>query len=128
MSSLPPAKQPLEITCSRHFPAWLAERRLSLAITTYQANKLFLVGLKPAGRLSVFERTFPRCMGVWTDGQAIWLASQFQLWRFENMLAGRDGRWFRPVVRPSLYYTSFPVIRSGPRNTVRVNAVETLAG
>jgi uncharacterized protein (TIGR03032 family) len=86
-SPVPPR---LEITCSRHFPAWLAEQRVSLAITTYQANKLFLVGLKPEGRLSVFERTFPRCMGVWSDGQTIWLATQFQLWKLENMLAAGE--------------------------------------
>jgi uncharacterized protein (TIGR03032 family) len=85
-----PAQSRLEITCSRNFPAWLADERVSLAITTYQANKLFLVGLKPDGRLSVFERTFPRCMGIWSDGQTIWLATQFQLWRLENMLAAGE--------------------------------------
>jgi uncharacterized protein (TIGR03032 family) len=82
-----PSSLKLEITCSRHFSEWLAEQRVSLAITTYQANKLFLVGVKPDGRFSVFERTFPRCMGVWSDGETIWLATQFQLWRLENMLA-----------------------------------------
>jgi uncharacterized protein (TIGR03032 family) len=82
-----PVKPGLEITCSRHFPAWLAEQKVSLLITTYQAKKLFLVGHKSDGRLSVFERTFPRCMGVCTDGQTIWLASQFQMWRLENLLA-----------------------------------------
>jgi uncharacterized protein (TIGR03032 family) len=87
MATRPPDSSPLEITCSRHFPAWLARERVSLAITTYQANKLMLIGLTPEGRLSAFERTFPRCMGVWSDGQTIWLATQFQLWRLENMLA-----------------------------------------
>lgn len=88
----PPDASParLEITCSRHFPRWLAEQRVSLAITTYQANKLILIGRKPEGRLSVFERTFPRSMGLWTDGQTIWLASQFQIWRLENVLADEE--------------------------------------
>jgi uncharacterized protein (TIGR03032 family) len=90
MSAAEPTQTRLEVTCSRGFPTWLAERRISLLITTYQANKLFLVGLKGDGRLSVFERTFPRCMGVWTDGQTIWLASQFQMWRLENMLAAGE--------------------------------------
>ncbi len=59
-----PAEQPpLEIHGSRQFTAWLAEQRVSLAFTTYQTGKLFLIGLQPNGRLSVFERTFNRCLG-----------------------------------------------------------------
>ena len=79
----------IELLASRHFTAWLAEQRLSLALTTYQSNKLFLLGLKPDGQLSGFERTFARCMGLWSDSQTIWLTSQFQVWRLEN--AG--GEW-----------------------------------
>ncbi len=76
----------LELTTSRQFSAWLAEQRISLAFTTYQAGKLFLIGLQPNGRLSVFERSFHRCMGLWGDGQTLWMTSLFQLWRFENIL------------------------------------------
>lgn len=36
----------LEITTSRQFLSWLAEQRLSIALTTYQIGKLFLLGLK----------------------------------------------------------------------------------
>jgi uncharacterized protein (TIGR03032 family) len=42
--------------------------------------------LQPNGRLSVFERTFNRCMGLWADGQTLWMSSLYQLWRFENVL------------------------------------------
>ncbi len=59
---------------------------MSLAFTTYQAGKLFLLGRNPAGRLSVFERTFSRCMGLWGNGQTLWMSSEYHLWRFENML------------------------------------------
>ena len=34
----------LEVLGSRQFTAWLAEQRVSLAFTTYQAGKLFLLG------------------------------------------------------------------------------------
>ena len=44
----------LEINGSRQFTAWLAEQKASLALTTYQAGKLFLIGLKQDGRLSIF--------------------------------------------------------------------------
>jgi uncharacterized protein (TIGR03032 family) len=87
MSTPAPDEPWVEITSSRQFPAWLAEQRLSLAFTTYQAGKLFLVGVQPDGRLSVFERTFNRCMGLWGDGQTLWMSSLYQLWRFENVLA-----------------------------------------
>ena len=76
----------LEINASRQFTNWLHEQRLSLGFTTYQAGKLFLLGLQPNGRLSVFERTFNRCLGLWSDGQTMWMSSLYQLWRFENVL------------------------------------------
>ena len=34
----------LELMGSRQFTAWLAEQRVSLAFTTYQAGKLLLLG------------------------------------------------------------------------------------
>ena len=94
----------IEVTGSRHFADWLAEQRVSLAFTTYQAGKLFFLGQHPDGRLAVFERTFNRCMGLWGDGQTLWLSSLYQLWRFENVLRPgetppdasrppRDGPW-----------------------------------
>ena len=76
------------LTSSRHFPEWLATTGVSLAFTTYQAGKLFLLGVRPDGRLSVFERTFARSMGlgVSADGLSLVLATQFQIHRFDNIL------------------------------------------
>jgi len=79
-----PAK--LELIASRHFTNWMAEQDVSLAFTTYQAGKLFLLGRSPDGNISGHERTFTRCMGLWSDGQTIWMTSQFQIWRLENVL------------------------------------------
>lgn len=76
----------VEVTSSPHLPSWLATHKVSLAFTTYQTGKLFLLGLHPEGRLAVFERTFDRAMGLWADGQTIWLGTRYQLWRFENLL------------------------------------------
>jgi uncharacterized protein (TIGR03032 family) len=44
--------------------------------------------LQPNGRLSIFERTFNRSMGLCADssGQTLWMSSLYQLWRFENVL------------------------------------------
>ena len=86
----PPAAPPPEafaLSSSRNFPAWLARSGCSLAFTTYQAGKLFLVGLKRDGRLSVFERTFARCMGlgVSADARSLLLATHFQIHRLDNV-------------------------------------------
>ena len=89
----PAGRGPLRIDASRGFAAWLAEQQVSLAFTTYQAGKLFLVGLKPGGQLSIFERTFDRAMGLCAAGDTLWLSSAYQLWRFENVLA--PGQWER---------------------------------
>lgn len=76
----------LALNGSRLFTAWLSGQRASLAFTTYQAGKLFLIGLKPDGGLSVFERTFDRCMGLGVGANGFWMSSLYQLWRFENFL------------------------------------------
>jgi uncharacterized protein (TIGR03032 family) len=76
----------LEVTSSPNFAAWLAHRKVSLAFTTYQTGKLLLLGCSPDGRLAVFERTFNRAMGLWADGQTLWLSTLYQLWRLENLL------------------------------------------
>jgi uncharacterized protein (TIGR03032 family) len=61
--------------------------RISLAVSTYQTNRLFLFGLKPDGRLSIFERLFDRPMGLYVDADRIHLATRYQVWRLENVLA-----------------------------------------
>jgi uncharacterized protein (TIGR03032 family) len=82
-----PREEQFALTSSRHFPDWLASTGGSLAFTTYQAGKLFLIGLQPDGRLAVFERSFPRCMGlgVSRDGRSLVLATEFQIQRFDNI-------------------------------------------
>ena len=88
MTTSQPSLPQLEIAGSRNFTSWLRESRLSVAFSTYQTGKLFLLGIKGDGRLSVFKRTFERCMGLCStnDGQTLWMSSVYQLWRFENAL------------------------------------------
>lgn len=84
-----PAEQPwLQVLGSPYLTAWLMENRVSLAFTTYQAGKLLFMGRKADGQLSVFERTFNHCMGMWASGDAksLWMSSKYQLWRFQNVL------------------------------------------
>lgn len=79
----------LQVQGSRHFLDWLAEMRVSLAFSTYQTGKVFLVGRKSDDGLAIFERTFNHCMGLWAsaDSRTLWLSSKFQVWRFEQAAA-----------------------------------------
>lgn len=74
------------LSASAGLAAWLAETQASLAFTTYQAGRLFLIGARPDGGLRAHERRIDHCQGLWTDGQSLWLSSRAILWRFANDL------------------------------------------
>ncbi len=96
-----------ELSSSRQFSSWLGEQNLSIAFTTYQAGKVFFVGLNPNGRLSVFERTFARCMGLAGDDQTLWMSSLFQMWRLENTLPqGELSNGYDRLYVPRAAYTT----------------------
>lgn len=101
------SKTSLEINASRQFTPWLAEQKLSLAFTTYQAGKLFFIGLKPDGKLSVFERTFERCMGLYANDSSLYMSSLYQLWRFENILQpGQSNNEYDCLYVPQMSYVT----------------------
>jgi uncharacterized protein (TIGR03032 family) len=77
---------PLEIRVSRHFLSWLSEAGASLAFTTYQTNRLFLIGTKDGGRLSIFERHFDRPMGLAATPEGLWMSTRWQLWQLADAL------------------------------------------
>ena len=78
------------ISASRGLVDWLASRDVSLAVSTYQTGKLFLIGRNENGQFSVFERTFERAMGLAGNDQTIYMATLYQLWRLENVLQPGD--------------------------------------
>lgn len=80
------ANTAFEITTSRQLLSWMDEQKLSIALTTYQIGKLFFLGLKPNGELSIFERSFNRCMGLCPSENGLYMSSIHQVWRFENLL------------------------------------------
>lgn len=80
-----PAKGPLMLL-STHFAEWLARADVSVALTTYQAGRLFFIGRKPDGGVRAHERMIEQCQGLWTDGQSLWTSGLWTLWRFENAL------------------------------------------
>lgn len=106
-SSKPPVS--LEFLPSRQLCSWLFEQKLSITFTTYQSGKVFFVGLNPNGQLSVFERTFNRCMGLCL-GQTtntLYMSSLYQLWRFENVLQpGQLHESYDVLYVPQVGYTT----------------------
>ncbi len=100
-------ESPFRIISSREFSRLLIDNRLSIAFSTYQTGKLFFLGVKEGGGLSAFERTFDRCMGLWTDSQSLWLASSFQIWKLQNSLgAGERANGFDRLFVPRIGYVT----------------------
>jgi len=97
----------IEVTGSRNFLLWLSTHGASLAVTTYHSNRLFLIGVKGDGRLSVLQRMFERAMGVAATPERLWLASRWQLWQLDNVLAAgeTEGHYDR-LYKPHLAWTT----------------------
>lgn len=83
-SGTPPA---IPMRGSDHLYHWLENERISLAFTTYQTNRLFLVGRKADERLAVNERLFDKPMGLYARGDSLYMATRYQIWQLENRLA-----------------------------------------
>ena len=76
----------VNISCSRGLADWLLRNNTSLAFTSYQSGRLYLVGIDEQRRVSFHERFLARAMGLWADPQRLVVATLFQVWRFENVL------------------------------------------
>ena len=88
---MPETAGELELRYSPGLERWLAAQGVSLAFAVPPA-KLFLIGLREDGRLSAFERTFNKSMGLAASGTStIYLGTRYQIWRLENALGA--GAW-----------------------------------
>jgi uncharacterized protein (TIGR03032 family) len=99
---------PPQIALSRGLGAWLLEQQVSLAFTSYQTGRLILVGVDPTGRVSFNEQNYARAMGLHADGDSLYVASLFQIWRLRNMLRQGEfaNRAYDRVFVPRLAYTT----------------------
>lgn len=97
----------LEIIGSRNLLAWLDELQVSFAFSTYRAGRLFFISREPSAQLSISQWVGNRCLGLWCDGQTLWLSTKDQLWRMENSITSGtqcDG-WDRRFVPRVCYFT-----------------------
>ncbi|EGV33017.1 Conserved hypothetical protein CHP03032 [Thiorhodococcus drewsii AZ1] len=77
----------LEIQTSPGLWNWLAEHNVSLALTTYQSNRLILIGRSAEGeRLALQERLFDKPMGLCLHEDRLTLSTRYQLWELANRL------------------------------------------
>lgn len=79
-------KKGTQISCSRGLHNFMERNRLSFGFTSYQSGRLYLVGRMPRGRVSFHERHFVHAMGVAATPQRLYLGTQYQVWRLENVL------------------------------------------
>jgi uncharacterized protein (TIGR03032 family) len=73
-------------TMSAGFVRLLAQLNISVALTSYQSGKFYLLGRNPKGGLMINERLFQKAMGLHIEGDSLLLATLFQIQRFENIL------------------------------------------
>ncbi len=78
----------INYSVSSGLPGWCGAQKVSIAVTSYQSGKFYLLGRNPeTGGLMVNERIFKKAMGLATPEQGtILLATLFQITRFENVL------------------------------------------
>jgi uncharacterized protein (TIGR03032 family) len=78
--------EPVRKSCTPGLPGWMQRNRLSIAFTSYQSGRLYLLGADPKGRLSFHERIYQRAMGIVGNAQRLFMGGLYQIWRFENVL------------------------------------------
>jgi uncharacterized protein (TIGR03032 family) len=86
---------------------WLQDTKISFAFTTYQTNRLFMVGCKADGKLAVNERLFDKPMGLFADHDRLIMSTRYSIWELENRLAeGETHIGCDKLYVPSISYTT----------------------
>lgn len=73
----------IECAASAEFQGWLSQAGGSLAITTYQAGKVAMIGWD-GRQITLLMREFDKPLGLAVQGNRIALASRHDLWLFSN--------------------------------------------
>jgi uncharacterized protein (TIGR03032 family) len=81
--STPPVAVEFQYTQTENFAPLLQTLRVSLLVSTYQANKLLVVRAA-GGALSTLVRTFERPMGMAVDARRLAVGTRNQIWFLQN--------------------------------------------
>ena len=76
----------IKINFSGGLANFLSQNNMSIAFTSYQSGRLYLLGRSPDGKLSLHEALYPKAMGVVADQQRIFLGTLNNIVRMENAL------------------------------------------
>ena len=68
------------------FVALLHQLNISLAVTSYQSGRLYMLGRNPKGGLMVNEQFFQKAMGLHYDGKSLLMATLANIYNMENIL------------------------------------------
>jgi uncharacterized protein (TIGR03032 family) len=98
------AKGPrMDITTSRQFTSFLTESNAALAISTYQAGMVLIIGIDPeTGKLWIFNRHVERPMGIASDRRRLAVAALTQIVTFVDGHHGTPTEGQDPVFVPQL--------------------------
>lgn len=77
---------PVDVSFSPGLAAFLAARDVSIAFTSYQSGRLYLLGHSPGGKLALHEAVWPQAMGVAGNADRLYLGTLTELVRLENVL------------------------------------------
>lgn len=86
-----PAPPPVEYSLSGGIAALLARLKISIAITSYQSNLLYMLGVLPNGGPHLHQSAMVKPMGLAADGKGgLVLAAGFQILELANVLEAHE--------------------------------------
>ncbi|MDG1431420.1 MAG: TIGR03032 family protein [Paracoccaceae bacterium] len=92
------AKQTTDISVSEGFEDFLAAQNLTIAATSYQSGRLYLMGRHPNGGLVLSEEYFRKAMGLHVAGNTLRLLSEGHLLELvSSQNHGSIGKTFTPA-------------------------------
>ncbi|MEI6446158.1 MAG: DUF4915 domain-containing protein [Nostocales cyanobacterium ELA583] len=96
-----------QVSSSPELSNWLQHEHISIAFTTYQTNRLILLGSNPESGLTVKEQVFDKPMGLYGNDHSLYMSTRYQIWQLDNCLVpGEIHQQSDRLYIPSRSYTT----------------------
>lgn len=96
-----------QVSSSPELSNWLQHEHISIAFTTYQTNRLILLGSNPESGLTVKEQVFDKPMGLYGNDHSLYMSTRYQIWQLDNcLLPGEIHQQSDRLYIPSRSYTT----------------------